>query len=243
MTQTLSCISWNIHRGRCNNGRMDAGRMLDVLRRDVWQDGTDALILQEADAEAPPHHGVLDIGAVEAATGLRHTQGDPAARSTPHSHGMLGVVVYLRPDIVVEGLHLLELPGLHPRGAVVVDLSKEGTALRLVATHLSLLQVLRIAQMRRLGRHLDRCDARQTLLCGDLNEWRPWGGLALSRHVLGRSFSGPARASFPARWPLLPLDRVLTTAPGHVMQTQVLDSAGIRAASDHRPLMARVSIG
>jgi len=239
---SLACISWNIHRGRCNDGRLDPDRMLHVLAREVWQAEADALILQEADAEAAPHHGVLDTAAVAAATGLRYLHADPASRLTPQSHGFLGVVVYLHPEIEVHAVALLDLPGLCPRGAVVVDLQKAGIRLRLVATHLSLSQALRVVQLRTIGQHLDRLDHRQTILCGDLNEWRPWGGLALSQPVLGRSFSGPALRSFPAGRPLLPLDRILTTAPGVVMQAKVLDGPGIRAASDHRPLFAHISV-
>lgn len=243
MTNELSCITWNIHRGRGNDGCINPARTLGVLRREVWQGGGDALILQEADAEAAPHHGVLEIASVEAATGLRHAQSDPAARSTADSHGFLGVIVYLHPTIKVETVRLVDLPGLCARGAVVVDMQKAGIKLRLVATHLSLSQALRVVQMRTLAQHLRRRDARQTILCGDLNEWRPWGGLALARRTLGQAFDGPALPSFPVARPLLPLDRVLTTAPGSVTQASVLDGPGIRAASDHRPLRACVTIG
>ncbi len=239
----LTCITWNIHRGRCNDGRFDPGRMLDALRREVWSDDAHVLILQEADAEAAPHHGVLDIGDVEAVTGLRHLHRDPATRSTPQSHGFLGVVVYAHPDIKVDAMRLVELGGLCPRGAVVADLRKDGVPLRLLATHLSLSQVLRASQMRALSKELQGYEVKQTVLCGDLNEWRPWGGLALSRWAMGRKFTGPAKASFPIRWPLLPLDRVLTTSEGRVEKVSVLDGPGIRATSDHRPLYANVSIG
>jgi len=60
---------------------------------------------------------------------------------------------------------------------------------------------------------------------------------------MGQRFNGPALATFPIRRPFLPLDRVLTTAPGQVVQARVLDGGGIRAVSDHRPLAATVSLG
>jgi endonuclease/exonuclease/phosphatase family metal-dependent hydrolase len=242
MNHHLSCISWNIHRGRGGDGRVDPARIVDVLHREVWQAGTDALILQEADAEAAPHSGVVRIGDVEAATGLRHVQGAPSARSTSHSHGFLGVIVYLAADIMVDEVRLVDLPGVCPRGAVVVDARKAGIKIRIVATHLSLSQALRVVQMRALGQHLLRHEPRQIILCGDLNEWRPWGGLALSRRVFGQTLTGPALPSFPVRRPLLPLDRIMTTVQGQVIDARVLDGAGIRAASDHRPLRARVTL-
>jgi endonuclease/exonuclease/phosphatase family metal-dependent hydrolase len=242
-TSDFSLVSWNIHRGRGNDGIVDAGRTLDVLKAEVLRPGVEALILQEADEETPPHGGFLDIPRLEADSGLRHVHSDAAARWGRDSHGFLGVILFLAPSIEVEDIVLLDLPGHCHRGAVIVDARRGEHRFRLIGTHLSLWQGLRVAQMRTLGQHLFRRDDRQTILCGDLNEWRPWGGLALSRSVLGQRFEGPARATFPVRRPFLPLDRVLTSAPGCVTSARVLDGPGIRMASDHRPLAATVSLG
>ena len=237
---TLTCLSWNIHRGRGNDGRVDPARTLDVLETEVWQPGTDVLVLQEADEEWPPHRGILDIGGVQAATGLAHVHEAAATRWGPESHGFLGIIVFLDPSIRIEDIVLLDLPGHCHRGAVVVDATKDGQPFRLIGTHLSLTQVLRMAQLRTVGQHVFRRDARPTILCGDLNEWRPWSGLALSRQILGARFVGRATATFPVSRPVLPLDRILTTAPGHVALARSLDGPGIRMASDHRPLLAKV---
>lgn len=239
----LSCVSWNIHRGRGNDGRIDPARTEGVLLGEVWSAGTDALILQEADTERPPHDGVLDLGRIAADTGMRHAHAAPHLRWGETSGGFLGVIVLLHPGIRVEDVVLLDLPGRCHRGAVVIDAEKAGRPFRLIATHLSLGQVARIAQMRVIGQHLFRRAPRQAILCGDLNEWRPWGGLALSERLVGVRFRGPAPATFPMRRPLLPLDRVLTTAPGRVTEARALDGAGIRMASDHRPLAARIALG
>jgi endonuclease/exonuclease/phosphatase family metal-dependent hydrolase len=186
---------------------------------------------------------ILDLATVEARTGLYHAHRLRAHRWGDTSHGFLGVVLLTAPRIEVEDVTLLDLPGHCHRGAVIADLRHEGRPLRLVGTHLSLSQVLRIVQMRTLGQHLLRRAPRPTVLCGDLNEWRPWGGTAFSRKVLGERFTGPAPATFPVRWPVLPLDRVLAAGGARVLEAQVLDGAGIRLASDHRPLRARVTLG
>jgi endonuclease/exonuclease/phosphatase family metal-dependent hydrolase len=60
---------------------------------------------------------------------------------------------------------------------------------------------------------------------------------------VGLDLRGPARATFPATRALLPLDRILTTAPGAVTEARAIDGPGIRAASDHRPLTATVRLG
>lgn len=209
---------------------------------EVWHDGTDALLLQEADEEDPPYGRLLDCERIENLTGLRSIHTDPKSRYNANSGGFLGMIVFLHPSIIVEDVRLLDLPGHYPRGAVIVDASRETTAFRLIATHLSLSQALRIVQLRTIGQHLRRSEQRQTLLAGDLNEWRPWGGFALSPRLLGASYEGPARASFPIRWPFLPLDRVLAAAPARVEEVEVLDGPAIRMTSDHRPIHARVKL-
>ena len=239
----FSCVSWNIHRGRGNDGVTDPARTVAVLGAEVCPPGHDALILQEADAEEPPHRGLLDLSEVEAATGLAHAQAALMHRWGAESHGFLGTIVLLHPAARVEDIALVDLPGLCHRGAVVVDFTLDGRALRLVGTHLSLAQALRAAQMRTIGQHLFRRAARPTVVCGDLNEWRPWGGLALSPRVTGLALQGPARPTFPVSRPILPLDRVLVTPPGRVLSTRVLDGPGIRLVSDHRPLVAEVRFG
>lgn len=236
----FSCISWNIHRGRGNDGVIDPARTAQVLREEVAEPDLDALVLQEADAETPPHHGFLDIPRIEADTGLSHLHADPTHRWGMGSHGFLGTIVFLSPKAQVEDIVLIDLPGHCHRGAVIVDLLLHGQPLRLIGTHLSLGQPLRVAQMRTIGQHLFRRTPRLTVLVGDLNEWRPWGGMALSRHVTGLTLKGPARPTFPIRRPILPLDRVLVSPPARVAEALVLDGPGIRMASDHRPLRALI---
>jgi endonuclease/exonuclease/phosphatase family metal-dependent hydrolase len=238
----LSIISWNIHRGRGEDGVIDPARTTDVLAGEVLAQPTDLVVLQEADEEQPPHRGILDLADVEARTGLRYVHREPASRWSEASHGFLGVFFLAGASVEVEGITLLDLPGHCHRGAVIADLRMDGCAFRVVGTHLSLTQVLRIAQMRTLGQHLFRRDPRPTILCGDLNEWRPWRGMAFSKATLGDRFTGPAPATFPVRRPLLPLDRFLGAGGARVLQAQVLDGAGIRMASDHRPLRAEIEV-
>ncbi|WP_156788473.1 endonuclease/exonuclease/phosphatase family protein [Roseobacter sp. CCS2] len=241
--QEFTCLSWNIHRCRGNDGRIDPARTLATLRDDMPVGAIDALILQEADEEVPPHSGLLDIAAVEAATGLRYLHTDPAHRWSDGSHGFLGTIMFTRPEIAVESITLLDLPGRCHRGAVIADLTRNGQEFRLVGMHLSLMQTLRWAQLRTICQFMFRKPRQPAILMGDLNEWRPWGGLALSKRFLGAELRGPAKATFPINRPMLPLDRVLTTAPAHVSATQVLDGPGIRMTSDHRPLLAHISLG
>lgn len=238
----FDCLTWNIHRARGADGRVDPGRVQAAIARHLCAPPPAVLALTEADAEAPPHRGLLDLNAIEAATGLRHAHGDPALRWGAGSHGFLGTVLFLPPGWPLRHGALIDLPGHYPRGAVLVETEVAGAPLRIVATHLSLTQALRIVQMRTLGQHLARRPAMPLLLMGDLNEWRPWGGLALSARVAGLRLSGPAPRSFPAARPFLPLDRILGGGGARVTGAEALRAPCLRAASDHLPVRASVTI-
>ncbi len=243
MTSTLpsiSCVTWNVHRCCGNDGVVDPDRTFDVLRDEVWQAGCDALILTEADGDGAPYPGLLDIAEIEAMTGLRCVHTDTAHKWDAASSGFVGVIVFLHPAFDVKSVSVLDLAGRVHRGAVVVEAVRDGVALRVIGTHLSLIQPLRWAQMRVIAQYIQRQSQMPTVLVGDLNEWRPWGGVAFSHRRYGVVFGGPAKATFPVRWPILPLDRVATTAGAKVVSVDVLDGPGIRLASDHRPLVAKV---
>jgi endonuclease/exonuclease/phosphatase family metal-dependent hydrolase len=154
------CISWNVHRGRGRDGTVDTARTLDVLGREVCASPPDILCLQEADEERPPHRGLLDIARLERETGLRHVHASPAARWSDESHGFLGVILFLGAAVRLDDLVLLDLPGHCHRGAVVADVTHAGVPCRIVGTHLSLGQPLRVAQMRTIGQHLFRRERR-----------------------------------------------------------------------------------
>lgn len=241
--QIISCATWNIHRARGRDGRVDPDRVAAAIGRDIGPAGSrQVLALQEADGECPPHAGILDIERIAEATGLRYLHRDDAMRWGPQSHGFLGAILFLDPAFEVTARAVIDLPGHCHRGAVVVDVLVADRPLRIIVAHLSLVQVLRIAQMRIIAQYLRRQPVMQTLLMGDLNEWRPWSGLAFSPRLLDRRFAGGVRRSFPAHFPLLPLDRILSDRAGAVQELQVIDTPLVRAASDHLALSAKVRL-
>lgn len=239
----LNCMTWNLHRCRGRDGVNDPDRTVDTLVHVLATEPADIVVLTEADAEQPPYGAILDLGKIESAAGLRSAHLDASLRWSTESNGFLGTVVLHSPRLSLLRGHLIDLPGHYPRGAAVFDFAVDGDGLRLVATHLSLVQPLRIAQMRAIGQYLARQDTLPTVLVGDLNEWRPWGGLAFSQSVVGRAFTGPAVRSFPARFPALPLDRVMAMAPANVTDARVLSQPSLRDISDHLPVRARVRLG
>jgi endonuclease/exonuclease/phosphatase family metal-dependent hydrolase len=73
---------------------------------------------------------------------------------------------------------------------------------------------------------------------GDLNEWR---GAGAAFQTLEKHFTfAQARPSFPSRYPLLALDRMMMSPHGALMDVAAHDSPLSRRASDHLPIKARL---
>jgi endonuclease/exonuclease/phosphatase family metal-dependent hydrolase len=238
--RNLGCATWNIHRARDAHGHFDPQRITRLIADDRRLGGADMFSLHEAEGEHHPFAGFPALACLYAKTGLRSVHVDPGSRWRVGSQGFLGTILMLRAPLVAAKVQVVDLPGHYPRGAVLADVTGGPVPFRVVATHLSLLQTLRIVQMRTLAQLLNRLPPLPLLLMGDLNEWRPWGGWALNERVVGRRLHGTARSTFPARVPFLPLDRILCDVPGAVQGTMALRDKVYRTASDHLPLTARL---
>ncbi|MEP4194786.1 MAG: endonuclease/exonuclease/phosphatase family protein [Aliishimia sp.] len=238
----LGCVTWNVHRAKGQDGVVDPVRVVDAIGSVVLPFAADVLALQEADGECPPHASILDVARISQLTGLTCVHDAPGLRWGSQSDGFLGTILFLHPRLKRICTDIIDLPGHCHRGAVSVETQVDGCALRVMSAHLSLAQALRIVQMRIIGQYLRRRPQMQTILLGDLNEWRPWGGLAFSEKVVGTQLHGPAKASFPSGRPILPLDRILSNRSGMLHDVHVINSATTNVASDHRPLAARVTV-
>lgn len=222
--------SYNVHKCVGVDGRFDPERIARVIA----EIGPDVIALQEADKRFGERHGLLDLGWLERETGLLPVPLETRGRS----HGWHGNLVLFRQGLVRD-VHPVALPGLEPRGAVVVDLDMEdGTPLRLVAAHFGLLRRSRSQQARMILDIMRAREDRLTLLMGDLNEWRLGRRSALE--ALGPAFGSlPAPVpSFPAGLPLLALDRIIANRPEVLSPVEVHDTPLARAASDHLPIKA-----
>jgi len=230
----LTVASYNIHKAVGADRRRNPAR----IGRVIAELDADILALQEADLRFGDRAGVLDLAAIEAATGLRAVPIESLGRA----HGWHGNLILTRGG-EIEALRQIALPGLEPRGALVVDLRWNDVPLRIVAAHLGLLRASRLAQTRSLDRMLRAADPRSTILMGDLNEWRIGGRCSLQPLplVMARADEGLVR-SFPARMPMLPLDRILTTPEAVVLDIAPHDTPLARRASDHLPIRARLRL-
>ncbi|WP_269933325.1 endonuclease/exonuclease/phosphatase family protein [Aminobacter sp. HY435] len=225
--------SYNVHKCVGIDRRFDPGRIMEVIS----EIGADVIALQEADQRFGDRAGLLDLHAIERETGLVPVQ--LAGRSK--SHGWHGNVVLFRKGTVTSARQLV-LPGAEPRGAVIVDLDLEAGPMRLIAAHFGLLKHSRKLQAGTLLSAAELHSDKPTVLVGDLNEWRL--GKRSSLRSLTPAF-GPAHAlvpSFPSRFPVLALDRVMVRPPSLLTDIEAHDTELARVASDHLPIKAIIRL-
>jgi endonuclease/exonuclease/phosphatase family metal-dependent hydrolase len=225
--------SYNVHKCVGMDQRFDPSRIEAV----IGEIDADIVALQEADRRFGARAGLLDLSRLERENGLLPVP----VTGRPRGRGWYGNLLLFREGIVRD-VHQIDLPGVEPRGALVVDVDLDAGPLRIVAAHLGLLRRSRLQQTEAiLTAVAARCE-RPTLLLGDLNEWR------LGRRSSLRNFKstfGPLTAalpSFPARFPLFALDRILGNPHDLITGIEVHDTPLARVASDHLPIKAWIDL-
>jgi len=217
--------SYNVHRCVGGDGTFDPGRTLAVLR----ELDADAVALQEL--QWRPGDAIHLLQELAQELGYAALPGPTLLRPDGHYGNAVLTRLPVRHTVSVD----LSVPGREPRGALNALLETSAGPLRLVATHLGLRPYERRLQMRRLLA-LRRGHASAMVLLGDINEWFLWGRpLRWLRARFGRT---PSPRSFPARWPLLALDRIWVEPRSSLRQLRAHASPLARAASDHLPLRA-----
>jgi len=226
--------SYNVHKGVGFDRRFDPARIISVIR----EMNADVVALQEASGRFGERESLLDLDRLEHECGLVPV---PASGPCGH-HGWHGNLILFREGTVTSARQIA-LPGVEPRGALVIDLTLKTGPLRVIAAHLGLLRNSRAKQVETLLGAAQPQDERPTLLMGDLNEWRLGRRSALNG--LAPEF-GPLHAtlpSFPSRFPVLALDRVLGRPHDLICGVELHDTPLARVASDHLPIKASIRLG
>ena len=114
-----------------------------------------------------------------------------------------------------------------------------------VCVHLGLRESHRRKQLQLLGKLLDSIPANApVIVAGDFNDWRKQADSILYDHGMIEAFRheyGSSAKSFPARWPLLSLDRIyVRNATTH--NPEVLHRRPWSHLSDHVPLAVEIRL-
>nr|WP_254799606.1 endonuclease/exonuclease/phosphatase family protein [Falsochrobactrum sp. TDYN1] len=226
--------SYNVHKCIGIDKLFNPQRTADVIS----EINADVIALQEADKRFGARSGLLDLGLLERRHGLVPV---PITATAPNGHGWHGNVLLFR-EGAVRNVRQLALPGVEPRGALVADLQFPSGPLRIIAAHLGLLKRSREQQAESILSVLQESDTLPTLLIGDLNEWRVGRRSSLASLMPVFDHAATAVPSFPSRFPVLALDRVLGMPHNLVTAIEVHNTPLARMASDHLPIKAHLDL-
>lgn len=228
---SLRLMTYNVagHIGRQHS--FDAERIVRIL----GDTDADVVALQEV---YEPTRGEGLISALQE-LGYRTIHFGPAVR---HREGKYGNALLIRASADRIEECDLSVRDQEPRSAIRADFRHGEERIRVAATHFGLLPWEREKQIERLGAWLDELPdpVDRRFVLGDLNEWWPFS----NRETLIRDCLGQGRRlrTFPARFPLLRLDRILVDRPTAKMEWRRVDHPEVAGASDHLPLLLEYGI-
>lgn len=239
MAQELSLVTWNIHGCVGTDGRFDLSRVARVVR------GFSAEVV--ALQEVGEVHGRMP--ALDQARGIAEQTGARLAFMANVFKGRRrygnAILSYL--PILREAHYDLSVGKREPRGCLRADLALPGGgAMHVFNLHLGLGVFERRRQALLLGADIlrDAALAHPMVVVGDFNRWYPGPIRALLRRALidcaGRLEQ--MEPTYPARFPLFRLDRVLAGPALTPLSVKVVERGEAKVASDHLPVIARLSV-
>jgi endonuclease/exonuclease/phosphatase family metal-dependent hydrolase len=217
-------MTWNIHGALGRNPRFDLMRIVNLIRG--WN--PDIVALQEVDSRRAFADGVNPFEFLPGAVGIYGI----GAKTLTGTDGDYGQMLISRFPIRAHEVCDISFPEREPRRAIRAEIATSLGPMTIVATHLGLSIRERSGQARAL---VGLAPANgTTVMLGDFNDWF-WPGSV--RSVLSSMFSGRTRyRTFPARCPLLRLDRIYCR-PREVLARSYVDEKA-RTLSDHLPVIA-----
>ncbi len=249
MTFSLKVLTVNIHKGFTFFNRKF---ILPELREAVRTVGADVVFLQEVTGSHATHQDRFDNYPDTPHYEFLADSIWPQfayGRNAVYTHGDHGNAVMSKFPIVRFENHDVSIAGPERRGLLHCELQIPGRSLNVhaICVHLSLTEAHRTLQLAKLCQlAADHIPAAAPLIvAGDFNDWRQRAGKQLLEgaglnEVFVQANGHPAR-TFPARMPLLRLDRIyVRNAIGHA--PVVLPNKPWSHLSDHAPLAAEIEI-
>ena len=227
--RSLTLATYNIHSYIGSDGKFDHDRIITVIK----QLDADIIALQEVTSiDSDP---LTFIDYFRDQTSMRVIPGMTMFREAAY----YGNIVLSRAKIDRIETIDISVKKREPRGAICLMMQVGDKRVHIIATHLGLRPRERLPQMKLLMDIFQRRPADISVLMGDLNEWHLWGQplCRLRKHFA--HIRTPA--TFPARLPLLPLDKILVQPHSYLQSLSPIKNSLTRTASDHLPLRAKLT--
>ncbi len=247
-SRSLRVLTVNTHKGF---GPLNRRFILHELRDAVRAVDADVVFLQEV-------HGTHGKHGARIANWPSMSQSEFLAaelwpqfvygRNAVYADGDHGNAILSRFPIIRHQNHDVSLVGREPRALLHCALRVPGCLreVHVICVHLGLLESHRRVQLRLLGEFVETGipPGEAVIVAGDFNDWRCRAHRALERVGLHEVFvcaRGRAARTFPARYPLLQLDRIYVRhASAHA--PFVLPRLPWSHLSDHAPLAAEIHL-
>lgn len=225
--------------------------VLPALREAVRSVGADVVFLQEVlgkhNGHARRHAAWPQIAQHEylaEALWPHHAYGRNAVLAEGHQGNAL-----LSKFAIVENENRdISIPGHEPRGLLhgLLHLPRGHAPVHVINVHLGLREAHRQRQITLLCHMLETEIPAHApvIVAGDFNDWRARGHAAMKRAGLREAFEetgGRLARTFPARWPVLPLDRIYLRN-AHASNIGVLSARPWSHLSDHAALFAEIEV-
>lgn len=245
----IKVLSYNIHKGYDWTNQK---YFLSDMRALINSSGADLVFLQEVVGQNIKYQkkGLIDSQFEYLAdSAWSHYS---YAKNAVYDHGHHGNLILSRYPIESwENLNI-STNSFEKRGMLICKIRLPEVPngyLHAICTHLDLLHIGRKAQYQKIKQKIADIDSKQNvplILAGDFNDWSQKSSIIFEQELnmteAYKSRHGYLAKTFPAGWPLLPLDRI------YVRQADVLDSKILRRAehqghfSDHLPLYCELEI-
>jgi endonuclease/exonuclease/phosphatase family metal-dependent hydrolase len=228
----LRVASYNVHQCRGMDFRKDPERVAAVIR------SLDADIVSLQEVLSDPGDGPSSqLRFLAEKTGMHMAVAGPTMRK---ADGRYGNALLSRFPITKVRLHDISLGAFEPRGIIDADIQVGDLTVRVVSTHFGLWPMERNRQARRLLEILPENPAHPLIVMGDINGWVP--GSQVLRRLHERLGTPATMRSFPALFPVLPLERIWIVPAGYRLVGEAPRSRLARMASDHLPMIAAISL-
>ena len=233
----IRVLSYNIHKGFAIGNR---SLVLEEIRYAIRATHTDIVCLQEVVGENTRHAAAFEKWADIQLEFLADEVWDYRAygKNAVYDHGHHGNAILSKIPFTHYDNHDISFLSFSQRG-VLHAITEEGV--HVLCAHFGLLAWERRHQIKKLCTLLQKIPVNAPLiLAGDFNDWNEKSHQVLINLGLREAMeddTGRVQKTFPARWPVLRMDRIyyrnLT-----LQSAQRLEGSEWRKLSDHSPLFA-----